>query len=201
MCGVLSFYTVSWELNKTFNISMALLRQLSLSHLCQSEMGIEGSSPWNAQVVGSTSTWHGERTLLNLKYPSRLLHINMPAKVKPKVGVAVEFLSMLKGQLLDQAITSVKESGGRESWWRKTVSEPIKNRPDTALLCLCEYVAIGTLTLALTCTFNAVSATCWGSFTWLFHLFVIIQAWFWMFRWRDHTKITSHRSIVWFYCS
>ena len=33
-------------------------------------------------------------------------------------------------------------------------------RLDQAQLC----VAIGTLTMALTCTFNILSATCWGSF-------------------------------------
>ena len=33
-------------------------------------------------------------------------------------------------------------------------------------------VAISTLTIALTCAYNVVSATCWGSFTWLIHPFI-----------------------------
>ena len=33
-------------------------------------------------------------------------------------------------------------------------------------------VAISTLTIALTCVYNVVSATCWGSFTWLILQFI-----------------------------
>ena len=36
-------------------------------------------------------------------------------------------------------------------------------------------VAINTLTIALTCNYTAVSATCWGSFTQLAHLLSVVD--------------------------
>ena len=63
-------------------------------------------------------------------------------------------------------------------------------RHDEAVLCtesrvgpiklFWDCVAIGTLTMALTCKCNGVSATCWGSFTWPFNLLINALVWFCM---------------------